>query len=421
MSAAAFSADARRISARRHVVRTLFSGVALGSSGHIAAITVGTIAAEQLTGSSAWSGTPSAAIVFGSATGSAFLSSLMARRGRRLGLISGYLIAALGALAAVVAIVGASLPLLLAATFVLGFGNASNQLARYTAADLFPLHRRASALGTVVWGSTIGAVVGPNLVAAAGGVAGGIGLPILAGAYLLAVMFTSLAALLYAVVLRPEPYELADASSRHEADPPASRASLRAIVARPRIRAALVAMVIGQVVMVLVMTMTPLHIREHGGGLDLVGFVLSAHTFGMFALAPLSGRLTDRFGSPAIILAGLAILGVAALLAAGAPAEGGWLLTFALFLLGFGWNMGFVAGSAMLTHGISLAERTRLQGATDATIWSSAALASLASGLIVAAASYTVLGLIGALFVSVPVLMLLAYRRQLSPVSSRPA
>jgi MFS family permease len=264
-------------------------------------------------------------------------------------------------------------------------------------------------------------VVGPNLVAFAGSVAGGIGLPILAGAYLLAVLFTSLAALLYTFRLRPEPYELADASSRHDLDPPAPTTSLRAILARPRIRAALVAMVIGQIVMVLVMTMTPLHIREHGGGLDLVGFVLSAHTFGMFALAPLSGRLTDRFGSPAIILAGLATLGLAALLAAGAPPDGGWLLTSALFLLGFGWNMGFVAGSAMLTHAISLGERTRLQGATDATIWTSAAFASLASGLIVAAASYTVLGLVGALFVSVPVLMLLAYRRQLSPVTSRPA
>jgi MFS family permease len=421
VSASTFHPDALRFAARRHVVRTLFSGVALGSSGHIAAITVGTIAAQQLTGSSAWSGTPSAAVVFGSATGSAVLSSLMARRGRRPGLIAGYLVAALGALGAVLAIVVASLPLLLAATFVLGFGNASNQLARYTAADLFPLHRRASALGTVVWGSTIGAVVGPNLVAAAGGITGGIGLPILAGAYLLAVLFTSLAALLYTLVLRPEPYELADASSRHDLEAAGPTASLRAILARPRIRAALVAMVIGQVVMVLVMTMTPLHIREHGGGLDLVGFVLSAHTFGMFALAPLSGRLTDRFGSPAIILAGLATLGLAALLAAGAPPDGGWLLTSALFLLGFGWNMGFVAGSAMLTHAISLGERTRLQGATDATIWTSAAFASLASGLIVAAASYTVLGLVGALFVSVPVLMLLAYRRQLSPVSSPPA
>jgi MFS family permease len=410
--------EAARLAQRRHLVRTLFAGVALGSSGHIAAITVGTIVAQQLTGSAVWSGTPSAAIVFGAATGSALISSLMARRGRRIGLIAGYLTAALGALGAALAVIMGSLPLLLAATFLLGFGNSSSQLARYTAADLFPLRHRASALGTVVWGSTIGAVIGPNLVAFAGNVAGGIGLPILAGAYLTAVGFTSVAALLYALVLRPEPYEVADASSRHDPATSVPAGSLRELLRRPTIRAALVAMVISQVVMVLVMTMTPLHIREHGGGLEVVGFVLSAHTFGMFALAPLSGRLTDRFGSPAVILAGLATLGSGALLAAGAPADGGWILTFALFLLGFGWNLSFVSGSAMLTHGASLAERTRLQGATDATIWTSAAFASLGSGLIVAAASYTVLGLLGGLLVSVPVLMMLAYRRRLASVDA---
>ncbi len=421
MSAVAVApSDPNRLAQRRHLVRVLFSGVALGSSGHIAAVTVGTIAAQQLTGSSAWSGTPSAAIVFGAAAGSAVVSSLMARRGRRFGLITGYATAAVGAAVAVMALLAASLPLLLIGTFILGFGNSSNQLARYTAADLFPLHRRASALGTVVWGSTIGAVVGPNLVAVAGGVAGGIGLPLLSGAYLLAVVFVSLAGLLYVVLLRPEPYELADASSRHGPGASVEAGPLRELLARPAIRAALVAMVVSQVVMVLVMTMTPLHIREHGGGLELVGFVLSAHTFGMYALAPLSGRLTDRFGSPAVILAGLVMLGLAALTAAAAPAEGGWLLTLALFMLGFGWNLGFVSGSAMLTHGASLAERTRLQGATDATIWTSAALASLTSGVVVALSSYTVLGLIGAFFVIVPVLMLLAYRRRLVLAASVP-
>jgi MFS family permease len=410
--------EAARLAQRRHLVRTLFAGVALGSTGHMAGITVGAIVAQDLTGSAAWGGTPAATIVFGAATGSALLSGLMARRGRRIGLIAGYLTAAVGALVATLAVVVASLPLLLMATFLLGFGNSSNQLARYTAADLFPLHRRASALGSVVWGSTIGAILGPNLVAFAGNAAGGIGLPILAGAYLSAVGFTSVAALLYALRLRPEPYQLADVSSRHDPKASVAAGSLRELLARPSIRAALLAMVISQVVMALVMTITPLHIREHGGGLEMVGLVLSAHTFGMFALAPLSGHLTDRFGSPAVILAGLATLGSGALLAAGAPADGGWILTFALFLLGFGWNLSFVSGSAMLTHGASLAERTRLQGATDATIWTSAAFASLGSGLIVAAASYTVLGLLGALLVSVPVLMMLAYRRRLASVDA---
>jgi MFS family permease len=173
---------------------------------------------------------------------------------------------------------------------------------------------------------------------------------------------------------------------------------------------ALVTLVAGQVVMVLIMTMTPIHLIDHGHGLATVGLVLSAHTFGMFALSPISGRLTDRFGSPAIIAAGLATLGVAALLAALAPPDGGVLLTLALFLLGYGWNLGFVAGSALLTRGLALGERTRVQGIADGMVWSSAALASLSSGVIVAGASYTALGFLAIGLLVVPTGMLLARR-----------
>jgi MFS family permease len=162
------------------------------------------------------------------------------------------------------------------------------------------------------------------------------------------------------------------------------------------------------VVMVLIMTMTALHLTDHGHGLETVGFVLSAHTFGMFALSPISGRLTDRFGSPRVIAAGLATLGVAALLAALAPPDGGFLLTIALFLLGYGWNLGFVAGSAMLTAGLVLGERTRVQGVADGLIWSTAALASLSSGVVVAEASYTALGLLGMALLTVPAVLLVA-------------
>ena len=173
-------------------------------------------------------------------------------------------------------------------------------------------------------------------------------------------------------------------------------------------------MVAGQVVMVLIMTMTPLHLRDHGHGLETVGLVLSAHTFGMFALSPITGRLTDRFGSPRVIAAGLGTLAVAAVLAALSPPDGGALLTLALFLLGFGWNLGFVAGSALLTRGLALAERTRVQGVADGAIWSTAALASLSSGVIVAFASYTVLGLLAVALLVAPSLLLLARGRGLA-------
>jgi MFS family permease len=175
----------------------------------------------------------------------------------------------------------------------------------------------------------------------------------------------------------------------------------------------MVALVAVQVVMVLVMTMTPLHMTEHGHGLADVGVVISAHVLGMYALSPISGRLTDRFGSPALMVAGLVVVGLSSVMAAATPPGGGLALTVPLFLLGFGWSLGFVAGSALLTRGLAIRERTRLQGWTDALIWGSAAVASLTSGVVVAAAGFAALGLLGAALVVVPTWIVLARRERL--------
>ena len=397
---------------RRRTVWALVAGVALGSTGHIAAATVATIAAKHIAGSSAWSGAPGAAVVLGAAAGAVTLSQVMVRRGRRFGLTAGYLIGVAGALVATAAVLLASLPLLLIGTFLIGFGNASNQLSRYTAADLVAPDRHASAIGIVVWGATVGAVIGPNLAAPAGALAIGLGLPELSGAYLVPVLFVGAATLISFLLLRPDPYELAHATSRRDqqgADG-SMAVSLASVLARPSVPVAIVSLIAGQFVMVLIMTMTPLHMADHGHDLAAVGIVLSGHTFGMFGLSPLSGRLTDRFGSVPVILAGLATVAVAAVLSAIAPPAGGVILFAALFLLGYGWNLGYVAGSALLTTGLSLAERTRIQGLTDGLIWSSAAAASLGSGVVVAFASFATLGLLGAAFVVVPFLLVLARR-----------
>jgi MFS family permease len=379
-------------------------------------VTVATIVATHIAGgTTAWSGAPAAAVVLGAAAGASTLSWLMVRRGRRTGLATGYVVSVVGAVIATVAVVALSLPLLLAGTVLIGFGNASNQLSRYTAADMAPPDRRASALGLVVWGATIGAVVGPNLAAPAGNVAVALGLPELAGPYLVPIVFVGAAALLTFVLLRPDPYELADASSRH--DPAADRGvavSLASVMARPSVPLAIIALVAGQFVMVLIMTMTPLHMAAHGHDLTAVGVVISGHTFGMFGLSPISGRLSDRYGSVAVILSGLAVVALASILAAVAPPDGGVLLFLALFLLGYGWNLGYVAGSALLTHGLSLAERTRVQGLADTLIWSSAAVASLGSGFVLAYAGYAILGLMGAALVVVPMLLVFARRSAVS-------
>ena len=253
-------------------------------------------------------------------------------------------------------------------------------------------------------------------MAFSGEVALNLGLPELAGPYLVPVVFVGAAAVLSYVMLRPDPFELADqpATDRDRAQPVPRMADL---LRRPAVLAAIVALVFGQVVMVLIMTMTPLHMTQHGHGLAAVGLVISGHTFGMFALSPLSGRFTDRYGSPIVITAGLAVLAFSSVLAAVAPPEGGVVLFIALFLLGYGWNLGFVAGSAMLAGNLEIHERTRLQGVTDAFIWSSAAAASLSSGLVVDWAGYATLGLLGAGLIAIPAIVLYGTRtaRAVSP------
>ena len=386
---------------RRRLQISLVLGVGLGSTGYIAAITIATIVAKELSGGSSFAGLPGATIVLGSAAASQLLSRFMVLYGRRAGLVLGYGIGAAGALGAGVAVVLASFPLFIAATAAMGCANAANQLSRYTAADMYPESGRASAIGVVVWGSTLGSIVGPNLITLSGNIAEGFNLPRLAGVYGVPVLFVTAAALLTLFTLRPAPESLAPQRARV-----AGRisASLGEMLARPRIFAAVIALIAGQVVMVLVMTMTPLHMSDHGHGLAAVGLVISGHTFGMFAFSPISGWLAGRYGTPAIIAAGLGLSAFSSVLAAVAPPDGGTILFIALFLLGVGWNFGFVAGSALLTEGLDGAERTTLQGATDAMIWSSAAAAALGSGIVVAAASYTALGLLGAALIVFPVL-----------------
>ena len=402
--------------ARQRARWTLVSGVALGSTGHIAAITVSTIVARDMLGQATLAGAPGAAVVGGAAVGSVVLSALMAGRGRRVGLVAGYAIGVAGAFVATASVLTGSFVLLLAGMLLIGFGNTANQLSRYAAADLVPPARRGSAIGMVVWGATIGSVAGPWLVPVSSDLAGGVGIAPLAGPFIVPVVFVGAAAVLSFLLLRPDPYAIADASAprAREAPPAGGAIALRSTLARPGVLAAITALIVGQFVMVLIMTMTPLHMTQHGHDLGAVGAVLSAHTLGMYALSPLSGRLSERIGNVPTIYLGTAVLAVSSVMAAVAPPAGGDLLLVALFLLGFGWNLGFVAGSALLSQHLELHERTRVQGVADAMIWSTAAAASLGSGLLLEFAGYTALGILGIGLVAIPVVTLLATRAALA-------
>ena len=381
---------------RSRALATYFTAAALTSIAYIATFTVASLAAPEMTGSAGSSGWPSAVAVGGTALAAALLSSVMARRGRRAGIVLGISVAIAGGAVATWAVVAASMPMLLVGSAAVGFGNAAMNLSRYAAADLFPVDRRAGALGFVVWGSTIGAVVGPNLVGPAGVVAPNLGLFPLAGGFAMASLFL-LAALAVAALGPRAPIQphLDDPARPAGQRAPTARRLLADLVRRPRGRTALGALVTSQLVMTLVMTMTPYHLHAEGHGLETVGLVISAHTFGMFAFSPLSGRLTDRFGAHAMVLAGFSVLAAAGLQAAINP-ESGAGLAIPMFLLGVGWNLGFVAGSSLLVSEAPLGDRARLQGASDALVWTTAALASFSSGYVVLTAGFATLAMAGA-------------------------
>jgi MFS family permease len=383
---------------RRRALATYFVAAALTSVAYIATFQNASIAAPHITGTAATGGLPSSAAVAGTAIAAVGLSALMAARGRRIGIVAGIAVAVLGSVLMFGAILASSFLLLIAGSLLIGFGNAAIALSRYAAADMYPVAARAGAVGILVWGSTLGAVAGPNLAGPANALGADLGLPRLAGGFAMAVLF--LVAAVAVATLGPR----APADPDREAPTPGDARIARTPVVRMLGelfsttvgRTAVAALVSGQLVMVLIMTMTPFHLDDAGHGDTTIGFVISAHTFGMFALSPLSGRLTQRFGAVPVIMAGFAVLALAGLLAAAAPADGGVVLMLPLFLLGYGWNMGFVAGSSLLASGASFVDRARLQGVIDAVTWGSAAIAGATAGFVVELTSFPTLALAGA-------------------------
>lgn len=364
----------------------LLAGSALMNAAMAVASALSTLVAGDLLGA-AWAGLPSCAGIAGTGLGALALSRLMQRRGRRAGLLAGYAAATAGAALAATGAAGQDITGLIAGLLLLGLGNAGAQLSRYAAAELYPAQRRGSAIGAVLWATTVGAVGGPLLLAPSGQAAAAVGWAAAAGPFLLAAVATVTAA--GAAGLLPA----------LRADAVAVRTRLRGLLRLPAARSAFAVMVTAQVIMVAVMTATPMAMQMGGQGLAAVGAVLSAHTFGMFALSPLTGRLADRYGPRPVMIAGLVTLAAATALAA-ATGSLPLLRAAALFLLGYGWNLCFIGGSARLARDLPAVDRARIEGAVDSGIWSAAALASLVSTAVLAAGGYAVLaGAAGTLLV----------------------
>lgn len=376
--------------------------VAFASTAYIGAFTAGALAAPQLSGERATSGLPNAIGIASTAAAASVLSYLMARRGRRAGLRAGFGMGVVGGLLALVSVLAGSLPLLLVGSVALGLANGAIQLTRYAASDTVSEGRRAAIIGTVVWGSTAGAVLGPNLLGPAGALADLLSLDRLVGAFALTVLgMLGAFAVATTMPILPPP-------SRAHADAPG--ATRRELLRQGHVQVALLGMVTVQAVMVLLMTMTPLHVQESGHGIATVGLVISAHTLGMFALSPLSAAIVGRIGPYATLLGGFAVLAVAGIAAAAAPHDGVPILAVALFLLGFGWSLGFVAGSSLLARGASSADRITLQGTTDTISWTAAGIASLSAGALLDVVGYATLGLISAALLVAPAVAVILLR-----------
>lgn len=388
--------------AQRRIVAILSLATVLGGLGVGASLSAGALLIAEVTGNDALSGLGSTMNAVGAALAGMPLARLAARRGRRVALASGNAVAVLGAVAIIAASAAGFSPLLFAGLAVLGVASAVQLQSRFAAADLAVPENRARDLSLVVWSITVGAVIGPNLITPGEILGEALGLPGLAGIFIFTIGAQLSAGIVVWCGLRPDPLlesrRLAEAAA---ADGPSSRRSSTG--GGPGGRApqflAIALIALAHATMVSVMAMTPLQIAQHGGGITLVGLTISLHIAGMYALSPVFGMLSGRIGARPVLLLGFSVLALA-VLGAGLGGESMPVVQVALVLLGIGWSMVTVAGSALLTEVTPVEARPRRQGQSDTAMNAAGAAAGGASGLVFAIGGFPVLAAVaGALVV----------------------
>ena len=384
------------------LLATLFAAQVGGSTGHSIIMAVGGIMAAGITGTNAWSGVPVGVGALGAALASWPLSRFMGRFGRRPGLALGYGLAVVGAVGGMAGVLTSHFALFLAGMTLFGVANTSNLLARYAAADVTPASERGRAMGFIVWGSTIGSILGPNLMTPAAQVGARLGLSPVGSAFLISVAGYALAALLVELLLRPDPLAIA---RRLEAvvsggAPAGSARRLGTILREPRVRIAFGSLMAGQLVMIGTTSTSPVYLHDHGHQVGVIGLAVAMHLGGMYVASPLSGWLSDRFGRGVMIAIGGIVLLLALAIAGLVPGREGGLVMLGLFLNGVGWNFAFVAASALLTDVLSPAERTSIQGLADLVMGLLGALGSAAGGLVLGMLGFGALNALGAVVVA---------------------
>ncbi|WP_246464967.1 MFS transporter [Ruania alkalisoli] len=389
----------------------------LGGAGLAAGISVGALLAQDMLSSDALSGLPTGLFTLGSALAAYLVGRSTQRFGRRLGLAHGFIAGGVGALGVVIAAVAGSVPLLFISLFVYGSGTATNLQARYAGTDLAPANKRGFGTSMAMVATTIGAVAGPNLIDPLGAFADALGVPTLAGPFILAAVAYGAAGLVLFIFLRPDPYLFArqiavgathgsDTSSANDTPPVGIGAYVGATV-----------MVLTQLVMVAIMTMTPIHMRAHDHEMAAVGLVIGLHVGAMWLPSLITGHLVDRLGrTPMVIASGVTLL-LAGGLAATAPGDSLSLLILALILLGIGWNFGLVAGTALVVDATVPQNRPRTQGAIDVLIALAGATGGTMSAVVMVTSSFQALSLGGGILALalIPVLLWARSRHAVSP------
>lgn len=413
-----------RIDLQKRIVRVLALAQICGGIGVAAGAAVGSLLAADLA-SDAFAGVSAASSVIGAAVIAIPVTRLMSDVGRRPGLMLAYAIGIIGAMLVVAGAAISFFPIALIGMLLAGGGTTATLQSRYAATDLAHGSRRGRDLSTVVWATTIGSVLGPNLADTMGDIAEWIGLPRLSGPYLLTIAVYMLAMALISMLLRPDPLIVAredeEAHPDHVPGAPKPHISMKAasalIRASPAASLGLTAMVFGHVVMVAVMSMTPVHLQHSDQTLKIIGLVISGHITGMYVASPLVGIATDRIGRRPVILAGGAILLIAFGFAGTASGHESTQLMVGLFLLGLGWSCTMISGSTLLTESVPLETRPRVQGTADLTMGIAGASAGLLSGVVVGFGSYALLNTIAAALIVLLVLSLARERaRAVAPV-----
>jgi len=370
------------------VVRTLAAAQILNGVGVAGTVAAGSLLVSSITDSETLAGLAQTSAVLGAAALALPLARLTAKGGRRLALSVGYISGVIGSLFAILGGSHRNIVLMLIGTFLVGAASAAGYQARFAAIDLATNETRAKQLSFVVWGSTIGAVTGPNLMQPAGNLAEKLNLPRLVGPYLISATTLIFATTVVLIFLRPDPYLVANKSDVMAKKKGATKIALSHIRTNPKALFAILSIAIGHVAMVSVMVMTPVHMAHVDVTLSVIGFVISVHVLGMYAFSPLVGFLSDRWGRVRVIQIGIVTLLLSTIVAGMAKADDAYTLGVGLFLLGLGWSCTLIAGSAFLSESVEAEFRAPSQGASDLVMNLSGALGGALAGVIIGTLSY---------------------------------